>query len=578
MTATAAPTSSGLAPARLWALLRARWPAMAAIVLGTTALVFFYSAFVLTKDPVFRAGTTLDIAPTGVELDVANNFARNSALQTAGVLTQTYAEYVRSRPVIESVADEILAEKVLPRADEQGGGLGLRRLWNELNYGRAPRQNRRDAFIEALAESTTVGTVAGTFLLRIEVAWDDPRLAARFANELAERLMVEAAVKTSGPANQFTQALAQRLGQSRATLNAKQAQAAQMRSSLGVADLPRQMQAVVEERLAEEARLTNDLAQVSSSSTQVGVLQGQANGKLSATLPAVEQALVLERPKAAGLRQSVRQRSARIGQLNGQLNRLSRAQATLAMLDRDIEMLQLETTALAERFSTAQLNTLAGAPAIRIVERALPPLVRESPRVMVNTALGFIAGSALAGMFLLLAPAPVAVRRTRTRAVASDLGGRVYPGVLRRPRAGGSFTAAESREIKTRLADWLSEPLLHPSRPLYVLGASQDSDATILANLLRAFLQSRGERVATVSGVGDQLPAIPNAGEGGDSVRPLVYCGGLLQTGRIPRPEGGEDLILVIRKGSDSGDYLDGLRRELDASGWREPYVILIEP
>jgi uncharacterized protein involved in exopolysaccharide biosynthesis len=566
--------ANGLTQGRLWASVRRWWPLLIGLVVAASLAAFLYSSLVLARDPVFRASATLDISPSRSEIDYANNFARGSALQSAAVLTQTYAEYATSRPVMASVIDEYLARVPAARATPPSEG-GLRALWNSLNYGGVPQQDRREALIDGLIEATNVGTVNGTYLLRVETAWDDRVAAAWFANEITDRLMVAAAVKSERPGEQLNQQLTERLAQTRRQLEAKQAQAVAARQALGIADIPAQKQAIIEEKLAEEARLTNELALISSSAAQVGVLQRQANGKLSASLPAIDQALALERPRLAGLRQGATQRQARVAGLNDQLQRVSRAEATISILDRDIAILQADATALAERLSQVQLDTIAVGPTIRIVERATPPQVRDSPKVMVNTAMGFVGGCALAGMVLLLAPAPArTTTRTRKRREASPVepADHVYPGVLKAPRSGERFTPEQSREIRERLGSWLAEPLMDRSRTLYLLAAGRDGDAAAVANLLRAFLQSRGETVQALPA----LQGVPAVSGTADDVRRLVTCGGLTQTGGIPDAGAAAgDLILVVR---DQGGGTEQIQQELRDNGWRDPYLIRIEP
>jgi uncharacterized protein involved in exopolysaccharide biosynthesis len=562
------------AQGRLWASVRRWWPLLIALVVAASLAAFLYSSMVLARDPVFRAAATLDISPSRSEIDYANNFARGSALQSAAVLTQTYAEYAMSRPVMASVIDEYLARVPSARATPPNKQ-GLRALWNSLNVGGVPQQDRREALIDGLIESTTVGTVNGTYLLRVETAWDDRVAAAWFANEITDRLIAAAAVKSERPGEQLNQQLTQRLAQTRRQLEAKQAQAVAARQALGIADIPAQKQAIIEEKLAEEARLTNELALISSSAAQVGVLQRQANGKLSASLPAIDQALALERPRLAGLRQGATQRQARVAGLNDQLQRVSRAEATISILDRDIAILQADATALAERLSQVQLDTIAVGPTIRIVERATPPLVRDSPKVMVNTAMGFVGGCALAGMVLLLAPASTRTTRTRTRREAepAEPARRAYPAILKAPRSGERFTPEQSREIRERLGTWLAEPLMDPNRTLYLLAAGRDGDAAAVGNLLRAFLQSRGETVQALPASGGALSVPAPAG---DEVRRLVLCGGLGQSGEIPAAAAGAgDIILVVR---DSSGATEQLQQELRDNGWRDPYLIRIEP
>lgn len=557
---------SGMGPAALIDLARARWPIVCAIVIATTLCVFLYNQFVLARDPVFKAAATLDIQPSQAQLDFGDAFAKNNALQSAGVLTQTYAEYATSRPVLEAIADRYLAAN--PDALAPQSGLGIRRTIRMLDEGGPAVRDPRRMFVDDLRKAIDVGMVANTHLLRVQVSWSDPVTASQIANEVTRRLIAQAAERASGPTAQLNATLAERLTEARALLNQRQLEAAQTRASLGVADIQRQKETLIEERLAEESRLVNERAQLASSATQVGSLQRQSDGLLSSATPAVEQALALERPRAAGLQQSIRQRASRVGTLNSQLGRLTQAESRLGVLDREIEALRGEAVALAERYNRVSLDSLAGAPPIRVVEPAAPPMARDSPHVITNTFLGFIAGCALAGLFLLLAPR----RGSRVEATVErrplPFGGRSYEGVLRRPQGQRNFSAEESRDIRARLSDLLATPLADPRRAFYVLAAERDNDAVAVYNLLAAFLKSRGEAV-NVEGAtedGDQLVRTRS--------RALIYCGGMAESGEIP-PPAREDEELVLIVGERSGrSALDALQSRLDEAGWPEPFLI----
>lgn len=557
-------------PAALVALALARWRIVAAIVFVTTTAAFLYSQFVLARDPLFKAAATLDIAPSQAQLEFGNAFARGNALQSAGLLTQTYAEYATSRPVIEAIAEDYLAEH--PEALEQKpGGLGIRRTIRMLDEGGPAVRDPRTMFADTLRKSIDVASVEGTHLLRIQVLWGEPAAAAAIANEVADRLIAEADARSAGPTAALNRSIADRLAETREALNQRQIEAAQVRASLGVADVQRQKEALIEERLAEESRLVNERAQIASSSAQVGQLQRQSDGLLSSATPVVEQTLAVERPRLAGLQQSVRQRAARVGQLNAQLARLGRSETRLGILDREIEALKLQVAALADRYNAVELETLAGAPPIRVVERAAPPLARDSPRVVTNTILGFLGGCALAGLFLLVAPRP-GTRFVATREpLPQPFAGRRYEGALRRPGRRRSFTPEESRDISARLQDLLAGPLADPSRALYVLASHRDADAVAVYNLLAAFLKSRGETV--------NAPEAAEA-DGAQLVRTrsraLIYCGGLGESGHVPPARENEELILVA-PGRSGREALAGLERTLADSGWTQPYLIRLD-
>ena len=560
-----------MGPSALIALVRSRWPVLAAIVLAATAAAFLYSQFVLARDPVYSAAATLDIQPSEAQLEFGAAFARGNALQSAGVLTQTYAEYAKSRPLIEAVAEDHL--KTNPGALERRSGLGIRKAIRVLDEGGPPVRDPRLLFIDNLRNAIDVGMVEGTHLLRIRVEWDDPAAAAGIANAVADRLISQAAERSSGPTAELNRALADRLSQARALLNQRQVQAARTRASLGVADIQRQKETLIEERLAEETRLVNERAQIASSATQVGSLQRQSDGLLSSATPAIEQALALERPRLAGLRQSIGQRAARLGQLNSQLGRLTQAESRLGVQDREIEALKLEVAALTERYNNVSLTSLAGAPPIRIVERASPPLTRDSPRVLTNSFLGFVAGCALAGLFLLLVPQrgvgiAASVPAPAPTPAPAPFSGRTYAGILRRPQGQRSFTPEESREIRAELDRLLGASLADPRRAFYVLATGRDGDAVAVYNLFAAFLKLRGEAV-NAEGRQEGETALVRSRS-----RDLIYCGGLAQTGKIP-PSPGEnaDLLLVVPDGTKRPG-LAALQASLGEAGWTEPFLI----
>jgi hypothetical protein len=241
------------------------------------------------------------------------------------------------------------------------------------------------------------------------------------------------------------------------------------------------------------------------------------------------------------------------------------------VLDREIEALRGEVAALTERYNAVSLESLAGAPPIRIVEPASPPLARHSPHVLTNTFMGFLAGCALAGLFLLLGPRRGVGFAAKAEKKPLPFSGRTYRGTLRRPQGQRSFTAEESREIRSRLGDLLAGPLADPRRALYVLSAERDSDAVAVYNLLAAFLKSRGEDVNAEGSEED----------GGQLVRTrsraLIYCGGLAESGEIPPPAREDEELVLVVGGRTGRTALEALHSRLEEAGWAEPFLIRLD-
>jgi hypothetical protein len=358
--------------------------------------------------------------PTAEELGYANRFVRGSTFDGGAVLLQTYAEFAHTQPIVAPIVDRYIAEQAarggqsvpawiashsVPPAFSPG------RIVAELNYGEAPRVPLRQDLIDTVIKNTKIESVEGTYLLRIGVEWDDPQSAAWFANALADAIVARAETMSRSSGAQIAGSLENRLMAKKAALADVLRRSRELKSSIGVVDIDRQKQALLEAQMAEQSRLTSDRADLQSSESQVAGLRRQADGKLSSAQGVLEQTLAIEAPKASGLKQGIAVREGRVGQIGAQIAVLGKNEIAIKTLDDQATALQTEVAALTERVSFSQTENLANAPRIQLIERATPPLVRSSPKILFNTVLGVIAGCALAGCaLLLLGGAPVRPR------------------------------------------------------------------------------------------------------------------------------------------------------------------------
>ncbi len=401
-------------------LMLSRWRLVTGIILGCTLAAWLFSALILAQNPKFEASARLNIVPTSEELGYATRFVRGSTFDGGSTLLGTYAEFAHTRPVVEPIVDRFIAGQAAASGQSEDAWIAANsvpsffspgRLISILNYGEAPAVPLREDIVDSVIKHTVIETVEGTYLLRITVEWDDPKVAAWFANGLADATIARAERMSKSSGNEIADSLQTRLAGKQGELDAVLRRSRGLKNSVGVVDVDRQKQSLLEAQIAEQSQLTSDRATLQANKSQVAGLKRQDNGKLSPAQAAIDESLAIEGPKAAGLAQGITIRENRVAQIKSQIDALGRQEDTIRGLDDQANQLRAEVAALTERVNFSQTENLANAPRIQLIERAVPPLVRSSPKTLFNTVLGFIAGCALAGCaLLLLGEAPARVR------------------------------------------------------------------------------------------------------------------------------------------------------------------------
>lgn len=599
-------------------ILLSRWRLVATLVLGCTVFAWAFSVFVLAQKPKFEAAARLNIVPTSEELGYASRFVRGSTFDGGSVLLGTYAEFAHTRPVVDPIVARYVAAQATAAGQSEADWTAANsvpspfspgRILAILNYGAAPTVPLKDEIAEDLIEHTRIETVEGTYLVRLTVEWEDAEGAAFFANALADAIIARAERMSRTAGREIAGSLEARLAARQAELAATLRQARALKAAIGVVDLDRQKQSLLEARLTEQAQLTTDRANLDASESQVAQLRRQAGGKYSAAQQVLESTLAVEAPRAAGLRRSVDIRQGRIAQLDRQIAGLGRNEDRIKQLDDRAAALQAEVTALTERVSFSQTENLANAPRIQLIERALPPLTRSSPKIFFNTVLGFIAGCALAACaLLLLGPAkPTASPEGDERDLLPPSPGRapaeptspaarpsaelftmrppnvtaIRPGAagersgrpillrgsaalamverdeapapatfacapLPRPIAARGYTVAEANRLVPALAPALG-PAIADATPLYIAAAGPEPDAQQLYQLLYAHLTAAGIATRTLDGTRAQRDFAAGP------PKPLVYLGALPARADWLEAMPADAVLLVAQRGEGAG-------------------------
>lgn len=539
-------------------IVLSRWRLVLALIVLCTVAAWAFSVLYLAQKPKFEAAARLNIVPTSEELGYATRFVRGSTFDGGSVLLGTYAEFARTRPVVEPIVDRYIEEQAAASgvsadrwiaANSNPPGFSPGRILSILNYGQAPTVPLREDLIQTVVEDTKIDNVEGTYLVRLTVEWDDPKSAAWFANALSSAIIAHAEDASRKTGQQLASTLETRLDEKRAELAGILKQSRDLKSGIGVVDIDRQKQSLLEARLLEQAQLTTDRATLDSARSQVAALRSQAAGKLSSAQQTLEQTIAVEGPRAAGLARSVAVRTARIGQIDKQIAGLGGSEDRIKALDDRATALQAEVAALTERVSFSRTENLVNGPRIQLIERATPPLVRSSPKIFFNTVLGFIAGCALAACMLLLlgprkprleaehADEPVSIAAAADRPLVEAPQPYEAPSVpqlptdhpspfrLPRPANGVSYTADEIGGLVDPLKAWLAEPLAPDGRAVFVGGVGGDLDAKYLSQLLHGMLRRDGAALQIIDATQSEV-----AWDG--SGKPFVYLGGLTGSAR----------------------------------------------
>jgi len=280
----------------------------------------------LHTSPEYTASANVTMLPTEAELA----FSRNSASSrvAAQTLSETYMEYVRSRPVIENALRKIDAMSAAWAQDAPDssasfgsdesppvlGGLRLdwlqpilarageivsrykRRLteFDKGSYVELPEAERR---IERIRDAISVDNVASTHILRIRVTLDDPKSAALVANTLADAYVERMSEQSNSEANELEGYLREQIEAKDDVIAGLRAERSRLAERFGVVN---DQSGVIDDRLAvEEAQL----AELHSRLLTVNLSRASSSAQVRVVEPAIEPAYPSS-PSVIGLTQT----------------------------------------------------------------------------------------------------------------------------------------------------------------------------------------------------------------------------------------------------------------------------------
>jgi len=428
--------------AEYWRILRRRWRLFAVTALAT---LFVALVFTLLTTPIYRAGTTLQIERDTIKV-VAFEGIEPSESPLDRDFYQTQYELLKSRSLARRVIEDLKLvadptyERYVEAADEQAevGSNG-----NAVPDG-TRRQLRVEALVEPVLDSLAIEPVRNSRLVRVNFDSPDPRMAAKVANAYATGFIasnLERRFQASSFAKKYLEERlaqlkdrledserkvvafsvqeqivsisddkpsldAQSLGDLNSALAA--AEGARMKAEAlwrGVSGgdgmaLPQVVanpliQKLREQKAGMEANYQNSLATFKPDYPNMLQLQQQiaeANRQIGVEVSNIRQAVRIDYEAALAQENLLK---SRISTLKGDLLDLQGRSIQYNILKREAEKNRQLYDALLQRYKEIGVAGSVGANNISVIDVAVPPSKANSPRKLLNLAIGLVFGMLL---------------------------------------------------------------------------------------------------------------------------------------------------------------------------------------
>ncbi len=485
-------------------------------VIGTGALAFGLSLLLLQAMPIYRSTVVVNMKPSDEALIFNRAFMGVTQFSPAVIITQTQIERLLSRQVAERALDILI--------EESGGSLpadppnALSRLkttlwrnWNLANYGYFVPASERQTMISDLQGATDVEMVEGSYIMAIEISYDNPVLAARAANALVQAYIETASETFSDDAVGIDTALENLQTDKTADLNKMIAERRLLERQLP-------SDSVNDGRMLLSAGRVTAASKLAEAQRTLARLQSELEQIDSADTAAIAEM----RAEITTAEDMVSQRTQKVADVEAELQYLDSTETALRELELKIQETENDLEELRARRLSTSLAREARMNQVEIISSAQVPTYPAFPKVFVNTVVGTILGG-----ILMLAPIAILdVLNTRIR-TSEDLrltvGEQALPTVsrkmarhARRFLKKGGAPGRELREFAEKMSRrFLTEGHKHwPQQHIYVTAiGSQDHVErlyVVVQAAARLYAPHRAEGVAPLKVV--PLPPVARLG------------------------------------------------------------------
>ncbi|MFP7569962.1 hypothetical protein [Marivita sp. S2033] len=405
-------------------LVRQFWMVILIGVLTTGALALGGSLLLQKSMPLFKSSVVLNMQPSDEALVFNRAFMGVTQFSPAVIITQTHIERLLSRQVAEHALDILLEESggviptQVPDAFDRFKAAAWKN-WNLLNYGYFSPPGERERMVNDLMGATDVEMVEGSYILLVEITYNNAELAARAANALARAFIETSSLTFADDAAAVD-----------ATLAALQAQKeAQLALQF---EERRKLQRELASESVDDGRALLSAARISANQelarAERAVMQLQA--ELEQTDTTEEELIADIRARLSEAERLLAERTVALERNDAALQSLDATEAALENVEVEIRETENDLEELRSRRLSTELAREARMNQVGIISEAKVPTYPAFPKVFVNTVIGIILGA-----ILMLAPIAILdVLNTRIR-TSEDLrqavGARALPTVSR---------------------------------------------------------------------------------------------------------------------------------------------------
>ena len=535
-------------------LLRARWPTVLACSVGAGVLAVALSWALLQTSALYSANVAVTMQPSEEDLRFNQAFMGVSQFNPATVIAQTHIERLLSRPVAERALDILMADfgGALPK-EEVTIVTRLKiwawTVWSIANYGYFVPTPEREQLIKDIQDAIDIEIVEGSYILNVEMIYDDPTIVAAAANAVAEAYVEVARTNFLREADEVDRIIAASEVETRNQLLDRRAERAASARRHGVHNIGAERTVLIQAR-QDASQALNDAV--------IGRRGEEARlASLRLTLPQqsdvalvreIQQDLALGEATLDLLSDTIGQRREALARIEASLNALQTAEEDLAGIDAELVAIDLDLQELQSRRVALDLATKAHLSQVLVIDPAIPPDYPFFPKVLVNGVVATIVGGILALVPIFALDALGSHVRTYLD-LQQIVGGRALPSVsLRmsfwRRRAWRKLVDALARRIAGDPRGWSGDVVA-------VTGFLDEAK-------LKRFARFMGEAAAGLAWEGQPLRtlALPQFSDWSEAEGRIVVV--VLPTGAVERLE------------------VEALKQHADEQGLRAYFVVLL--
>ncbi len=385
------------------------------VIIGTIVAgcsVLLLSMFLLIASPFYKAVATVTMQPTEAELAFTQGWLGVSQFNPAAILTQTHIEHLLSRPVAEKALQLLLAGEVNSGAAETGLngfvkklGRSVKRLfwktWNTLNYGKHIPLNESAELLITLMEAIDVEVVEGSYIINIEVLYDDPIIAAKIANVIATAYVHQSRIDYSKQSDVLRDSLISQLEKKEQALSQAVKSDVMIRHKIGITDIVFERELLLASRDREIEKRSDDAIKLSALKRQVKSLQSNKNTLTRRDIiDKVESDLIFSESQQASISSRISDRGQVIELLGERLLELQEHESKFHSSQQKQSELKADIEDLRRRLITVSLAESSGLSQVRMINPPIAPLYPWFPKVLLLTIAAVIVGFVL--MFLII--------------------------------------------------------------------------------------------------------------------------------------------------------------------------------